>query len=564
MDLAQLHVGTLTSLRREALAPYDTSRAVALGFDADTEELAAELCEGLALQLLARHTPGEARLVLYEAAPSRRFAELKRLLVESDGRWGEQLFNSRSCHDLLDVLNEQAHRRFAMLASAGATDLATYNVGAVRREVVTYVVLTSVEALAGEGHSLEALQNLCLQGPLVGLVPILLCAGGGEVDEGVPDFRRKPLAAFWAAVLPRAFGFDLRSTPVRPWGQPAELWRLLTRFGVVVGLPQELRARWADALVAGVALADEASPHRDFLVVPIGTEGTRRAHFALGEASNCYHALLGGASRSGKSTLLNNLILQACEALGPDELRLWLFDYREGVEFTLFEGLPHLDVLHVDNEDRQGAQDAFVRFLGLMKERAVLFRQCTPPVARLVDYNQHAASPLPRCLLIVDEAQSLFDDRESKPHAKRLLREVARKGAAFGLHVILSTQSFQNVELEPDVKAQFRLRVGLQLSNAMECRALMGRDNDAPLTLPRFTAVYNNNFGEARDNRLIALDALSREDLLQRVRALCDRYPGGGQTRDAAAVRPEPPSTAGPSSAAKGGADFADWDDLVT
>ncbi|MCK4492692.1 MAG: hypothetical protein KAU26_01435 [Methylococcales bacterium] len=76
------------------------------------------------------------------------------------------------------------------------------------------------------------------------------------------------------------------------------------------------------------------------------------------------------------------------------------------------------------------------------------------------------------------------------------------------------------MDLDRDVKAQFRLRIGLQLSSSMECRALMGRDNDAMLNLPRYHAVYNGNFSEMKDNRVIALSALARNDLWQRLQAL--------------------------------------------
>jgi len=93
--------------------------------------------------------------------------------------------------------------------------------------------------------------------------------------------------------------------------------------------------------------------------------------------------------------LLNNLILQLCESFTPAELRLWLFDYKEG--------LAHLDALHADNDDKQYAIDAFARFEAIMRERSVLFRQCNPPATRLVEYNRQAAQPLPCCLMIVDK-----------------------------------------------------------------------------------------------------------------------------------------------------------------
>jgi hypothetical protein len=110
--------------------------------------------------------------------------------------------------------------------------------------------------------------------------------------------------------------------------------------------------------------------------------------------------------------------------------------------------------------------------------------------------------------------------------------------------------------MDVDVKAQFRLRIGLQLANSMACRALMGRDNDALLNLPPYTAAYNNNFGEERDNRLIALDHLTEDDFAQRLAALKQRYPAPVPT-----FKIPPPSAVAPKSRAN--ADFDDWDRLT-
>ncbi len=105
--------------------------------------------------------------------------------------------------------------------------------------------------------------------------------------------------------------------------------------------------------------------------------------------------------------------------------------------------------------------------------------------------------------------------------------------------MILSTQSFQNVELESDVKDQFHLRIGLRHASAMGCRALMGRDNDAMLTLERFTAIYNSHQGEPQHNRAVALD--NAPDFLPRLDRLKAKYPQTPPKRTAppqAAVAP--------------------------
>lgn len=554
--LLQLNIGILTAAaEREALLPYDPRQPLVLLHDAASQPLATDLLEGLALQLLLKQTRWPARLTLVEHVPSRHLAQLKRLLAEGPA-FGEQLFTPKAATDRLAELNELAHRRYALLATANVSDLFAYNATVPRPEPFHYLLLTGLEAWIGDTHHLHHLRNLTQQGPAVGIVPLLLIA---DAPATTYEPWQQAMQTFQTALQSAACGFDLRGGDTIPFASNAAVWRLLSRFQPRLGLAPTLRRDWAEQLLDRTRQVEERSPHTDFLSIPIGHSGARTLHFALGEASNAYHCLIGGSTRSGKSTLLNRLILIACETFTPDELRLWLFDYREGVEFTLFSGLPHLDALHIDSEDKAYAIEAFARFEGLMRERAALFRQCDPPVARLVDYNRVASATLPRCLMIVDEAQSLFDDREMRPHAKRFLKEVARKGAAFGLHVVLSTQSYQNVDLDPDVKAQFRLRIGLRLSTSMECRALMGQDNDAPLNLARFTAVYNNDFGEAARNRIVALDDLAREDLIDRLARIKQSYPERPPL-----VRPLPATEAAlPSATPSETYDWADWDKLT-
>ena len=547
---------------------------------------------------------------------------------------GEQFFNAREFNQFLVQVHELAHRRFALLANAGAADWFGYNQDNSRPEPWIYIVLTRLSALE-DAHQLEILQQLFLQGPNVGIVPIVLYDDTPPPEPAPVYYRNQAVARFWQQVKPHGFGLDCVSTPITGFNQPPELWPLLHKFGLTAGLPLPLRTEWLETLQDSHQTAAAENPETDCLQIPIGSAGGQPLCLSLGEASNTYHGMIAGTSRSGKSTLLNNLILKLCETYPPEAWRLWLFDYREGVEFQIFEGLAHIDVLHVDNGNHDYALEAFTRFEGLMAERAQLFKQCRPPVSRLVDYNRAVTQsnaieltpppnggrlggnaeevgrnksapadvsgkttgqvpetvvarpysglqpnlnsttlsldagqskiseaalttkPLPRCLMIIDEAQALFENRATKAAAKQMLRNLSRRGAAFGLHILLSTQSYQNVELDSDVKAQFRLRIGLQLSNSMECRALMGRDNDGPLNLPPYHAVYNNHFGEMRDNRIVALDNLSRDDLWQRVQALKQRYPN-------------PPSANTPASRASPSAQpdtaktdvWADWDSL--
>jgi hypothetical protein len=519
----QLRIGTLGVLQRAAFIPYDRLRPCLVTHIAETLPLAADLCEGIALQLLGQHSVGQARLSLFEATASPYFPQLKRLFAISDQRWGEQLFTTKDCLKRLTELEELTHRRFALLAQAGAADIHAYNTKAARAEPVIYLLISGLGAALSESEPLQQLQTLCGQGPAVGIIPLLLRNTTEETESHIPDLRRKNLQVFWQRIYVKASGLDVCDKP-KPLQLPPELWQLLQRFDLQLTLGQTVCKTWADALLASSQQTEAEEANTDFLHIRVGLSGATPAYFSMGEKSDAYHALIGGATRTGKTTLINNLILNACEVYTPDKLQLTLLDFKDGISFWEYEGLGHVANLYAPSEDNFAeALRCLESFEQQIRARNDLFR--AERKVRLAEYNQVAKQPLPRCLLVVDEAQNLFEGRnfQQKAAVKRILSSVAKKGAAAGVHIILSTQSFQNVELEGDVKDQFHLRIGLRHASGMGCRALMGRDNDAMLNLPRFAAIYNRHQGEAQHNRVVNLDDLP--DFDQRLDALKAQFP---------------------------------------
>jgi hypothetical protein len=531
--MQQLLIGQLPVVGREALIPYLGDKAIVLTYEHASQQQALGLAENIALQLFAQHPAGQAQIVLYEAAPSREFAAIKYLFAATENKAGKQLVNLRECTTLLVNLTEQLHSRLALLLNAQMADMASYNAAASRPETITYLVIVGLGQLAQDAQQLQHLQHLCQQGAMAGIVPILLHDRTSETADGLAEFRRQALQHFWQGVTAHGFGFTISTDALQSLGQPTELWRLFHKFGIQVGVDETTRRDWVDTFIASRQANSQTFTHTDFLHIPIGKTGVQPTYFSLGEKSDTYHVLMGGATRTGKTTLLNNIILTACETFTPEELQLALFDFKEGISFNIYAGLGHIHTLHLDNDDKAYAIGAFERFEVEIRERTRTFREFGQQnkliIQTLPQYNRVASTPMPRLLVIVDEAQSLFEDRETKQAAKRMLRTLSRKGAAFGLHLILCTQSYQNVELDGDVKEQFRLRIALQLASSMACRALMGRDNDAPLSLPRYTAIYNNNYGELQDNRLVALDGLDDAELYERIAALKARYPAQAQ-----------------------------------
>ena len=162
-------------------------------------------------------------------------------------------------------------------------------------------------------------------------------------------------------------------------------------------------------------------------------------HFVMG-VRGVHHGLVGGDVRMGKTNLLHVLISQLALAYPPEELELYLLDFKE-VEFDAYltERLPHARAI-TSRTDREFGLSMLRRFHDEIDRRARLCREAK--VTDLPDYRLATGQVLPRALVIMDEFQVLFSEEDRLAReAGRLLADIAKRGAAFGLHLLLATQS---------------------------------------------------------------------------------------------------------------------------
>src|SRR5262249_50127770 len=179
---------------------------------------------------------------------------------------------------------------------------------------------------------------------------------------------------------------------------------------------------------------------RQGISVALGRAGaTRRQHLELGGRTS-QHALVVGKTGSGKSTLLHALITNLALMYSPDEVELYLIDFKKGVEFKTYavHDLPHARVVAIESE-REFGLSVLQRLDAELKVRAERFR-----AAGAQDLNAfRSAAPearSPRILLIVDEFQEFFvEDDKLAQEAAQLLDRLVRQGRAFGMHVLLGS-----------------------------------------------------------------------------------------------------------------------------
>lgn len=221
------------------------------------------------------------------------------------------------------------------------------------------------------------------------------------------------------------------------------------------------------------------------LSIPIGytTSGGQTVSMDIGDANP--HFLVGGTTGSGKSNFLHVLIMSACWKYTPDQMELYLLDFKEGVEFKQYgdEKLANVKLVATEANTEYGVK-VLEHLDGIRKQRYAEFKkvQCKDIKA----YNNVAKVKMPRILVIIDEFQVLFDGNQ-KDRTMEMFIMLAKQGRACGIHMVLSTQSLKGLEFG-NVATQFGGRIALKCS-ADDSKLLLGgissnNEEASELTVP--------------------------------------------------------------------------------
>ena len=189
--------------------------------------------------------------------------------------------------------------------------------------------------------------------------------------------------------------------------------------------------------------------------------------------------LTGGTSGSGKTNFMQSLILQLAAKHTPDEAQFAIVDTKL-VDFgPRFERLPHLfaPVAH----DLEEAQALIERV-----EAERIRRQVVMARAGVADWQDLAEGErLPLLLLTVDEAADF-----TRSAAMATLIEVARKGRAFGISLIVGTQSPSSKVIDPQIRANLPTAIAFQTRTDIESRVILSRGGAESLNRPGLALIF--------------------------------------------------------------------------
>ncbi|WP_165520362.1 FtsK/SpoIIIE domain-containing protein [Helicobacter pylori] len=226
--------------------------------------------------------------------------------------------------------------------------------------------------------------------------------------------------------------------------------------------------------------------------VPVGWDiNHKEVCFEIGNAQN--HTLICDHSGSGKSNFLHVLIQNLAFYYAPNEVQLFLLDYKEGVEFNAYVADPtleHARLVSVASSISYGI--TFLKWLcDEMQKRAELFKQFN--VKDLNNYRKH--EKMPRLIVVIDEFQVLFSDNKSTKAVEGHLNTLLKKGRSYGVHLVLATQTMRGGEIDSSIKAQIANRIALPMDADDSAKIL---DDDVACELVRPEGIFNNNGGHKK------------------------------------------------------------------
>ncbi|WRB72458.1 DNA translocase FtsK [Helicobacter pylori] len=227
--------------------------------------------------------------------------------------------------------------------------------------------------------------------------------------------------------------------------------------------------------------------------VPVGWDiNHKEVCFEIGKAQN--HTLICDHSGSGKPNFLHVLIQNLAFYYAPNEIQLFLLDYKEGVEFSTYTDpiLEHAKLVSVASSVGFGV--SFLSWLDKeTKKRGELFKQFN--VKDLSDYRKHGE--MPRLIVVIDEFQVLFSDSatKEKERVERYLKTILKKGRSYGVHLILATQTMHGADINKSLMAQIANRIPLPM-DAEDSESILNDDVACELVRPE--GIFNNNGGHKK------------------------------------------------------------------
>lgn len=471
------------------------------------------------LRLLTKTPPGKVAFTIIDPVGlGQNFAGVMHIADHEDAIINRRIWTQRDqVEERLAELNEHIEKVIQMYLRNEYATITEYNeqAGSVAEK---YHFLVVADFPAGfSDMAAKRLQSIAISGPRCGVFTLIHWDQRQPLPDGfVADelrqnsvFVRQENNHFLIGQEAFDAGAQLSFDPPPPDELAVELVHKIGKASIDsnrVEVPFEHIAPKPDELWANETTGE--------LRVAIGRTGaTKLQYLAIGKGTR-QHALFAGKTGSGKSTLFHVIITNLALSCSPDQVEFYLIDFKKGVEFKCYatKKLPHARVIAIES-DREFGLSVLQRVDEELKRRGDIFRKLG--VQDLPGYKRAGGTEtMPRALLLIDEFQEFFVDDDAIAQAASLLFDrIVRQGRAFGIHVLLGSQTLGGAyTLARATLGQMVIRVALQCNEA-DAYLIMDENNPAPRLLSRpGEGIYNDAAGAIEGNSPFQVVWLSDEE----------------------------------------------------
>ena len=198
------------------------------------------------------------------------------------------------------------------------------------------------------------------------------------------------------------------------------------------------------------------------------------------------HLLIAGTTGSGKSVMINSIIMALLMRTLPEDVRLIMVDPKR-VELSGYNGLPHLYV-PVVTEPKQAAS-ALQWAVSEMERRLKVFERIG--VRKISTFNEKQAAgefekydnppaKMPYLVIIIDELSDLMMVAGKDVEAS--IVRIAQLGRAAGIHLIVATQRPSSNVVTGLIKANITNRIAFNVATGIDSRVIIDQMGAEKLT----------------------------------------------------------------------------------